>query len=158
MRFSTARVIFSVATTSTMITRTHSSARITQAIEYWGGVMISGGAGSASGRGAVRSSGSGTGIAVLPRPQQGDHVVHHAGLTLGEHVADVQTVEHLGDALSARAAIRLDIARDPLRGPCQGGDLARGVHVDDVVVEGGALQRVGVGDADHDHVVPGSQP
>src|SRR5699024_11067590 len=142
------RVIFSVATIRATITSTHSTARITQAIEYWGGAMISGGAGSARRPGAARSrSGSGTGIAVLPRPQQGDHVVHHGGLPLGEHVADVQAVEHLGDALPAGAAIRLDVARDPLRGPRQGGDLPRGDHVDAVVVEGGARsaeRRVGL--------------
>src|SRR5699024_3117945 len=134
MRFSTARVLFSVATTSTMITRTHSTARITQALEYWGGVMISGGAGSASGRGAVRSSGSGICSSVLPRSQQVDRVVHDGVLAWCEHVAAVPTVERLGDARPPRSAIRLGIARDLLRGPFQGGHLARGVYVDGVVV------------------------
>src|SRR5699024_12572025 len=114
MRFSMARVIFSVPTTSAVITSRHSTARITQAIEYWGGPMISGGAGSASSLGATPRS-SGTGLAELPRAQQGDHVLDLGALPQGEQVAEVQAVQRLRDADAAGLAVRCGLVRTTAR-------------------------------------------
>src|SRR5690606_4587202 len=122
MRCSMPRVIRSGTTIRAMITSTHSTARITQAMEYWGGAMISGGAGSARI--------SATSMAVLPRAQHGDHVLDQGGLALGEHRAEVQAVQHLGDALRAGPPIGGDVLGDPLRGAGQGADLAGRDHVD----------------------------